>query len=116
MQAPVLFQAHRLTAEDFTEEDMAELHLLMSRLLTTCSSLGQRHAPDGEWAPAGSGACDHMAQSMELFADVSRILNKTRAGVRRIGGRARMRMYRRTHGRTTAPVTPGSPGGRAAQD
>jgi hypothetical protein len=36
-----------------------------------------------------------MAESMQVVAEVSRALNHTRAGIRRVGGRARQRLYDR---------------------
>ncbi|MDV9173049.1 hypothetical protein R6V09_23400 [Streptomyces sp. W16] len=89
---------YRLTIDDFTDEDVAEFHRLMSELLTKCASVGEQHAPEGTWAPSTDGLFDQMAESMQLVAEVSRALNHTRAGIRRVGGRARQRLYDRVSG------------------
>ena len=96
MRAPTEPNVHQLTVEDFTDEDVAEFHRLMGELLTKCTAVGRQHAPEGTWVPSGSGLFDQMAESMQLFAEISRTLNHTRAGIRRIGGRARLRLYDRT--------------------
>ncbi|MFI6623715.1 hypothetical protein [Streptomyces sp. NPDC050528] len=96
MRAPTEPNVHQLTVEDFTDEDVAEFHRLMGELLTKCTAVGRQHAPEGTWVPSASGLFDQMAESMQLFADISRTLNHTRAGIRRIGGRARLRLYDRT--------------------
>ncbi|MEV0479964.1 hypothetical protein AB0I69_04975 [Streptomyces sp. NPDC050508] len=95
MRGPTAPNMFRLTIDDFTDEDVAEFHRLMSELLTKCTSVGQQHAPEGTWVPSTSGLFEQMAESMQVVAEVSRALNHTRAGIRRVGGRARQRLYDR---------------------
>lgn len=104
MRGPTARNMYRLTINDFTDEDVAEFHRLMSELLTKCASVGERHAPEGTWVPSTAGLFDQMAESMQLVAEVSRALNHTRAGIRRVGGRARQRLYDRVSGRHEGPA------------
>jgi hypothetical protein len=114
MRAPTEPNVHQLTVEDFTDEDVAEFHRLMGELLTKCTAVGRQHAPEGTWVPSASGLFDQMAESMQLFADISRTLNHTRAGIRRIGGRARLRLYDRTSAGAGGSTGTGTSTGAAA--
>jgi len=104
MRGPTARNMYHLTIDDFTDEDVAEFHRLMSELLTKCASMGEQHAPEGTWAPSTAGLFDQMAESMQLVAEVSRALNHTRAGIRRVGGRARQRLYDRVCGSHEGPA------------
>ncbi|MGX9886489.1 hypothetical protein [Streptomyces sp. NPDC002276] len=95
MRGPTAPNMYQLTIDDFTDEDVVEFHRLMSELLTKCASVGQRHAPEGTWAPSTAGLFEQMAESMQVVSEVSRALNDTRSGIRRVGGRARQRLYER---------------------
>lgn len=85
----------QLHTDDFTQADVEEFHHLMSALLTTCRSIADEHAPDGTWAPTNPDLFDQFGESMQLIATFSRRLNSTRRGIRRIGNRARQRLYER---------------------
>jgi tRNA U34 5-carboxymethylaminomethyl modifying GTPase MnmE/TrmE len=104
MHTPVARGGYRLTEDDFTHQDLVEFQQLVTDLLTACTSIGARHAPDGSWTPRARGVFEEFAESMQVLADLSRALNKTRRGIRRINGRARERL----HERHPAPVSPHS--------
>jgi hypothetical protein len=86
----------QLHTEDFTQADVEEFHHLMTALLTTCRSIADEHSPDGSWTPANPDLFDQFGESMQLIATVSRRLNSTRRGIRRISNRARQRLYDRS--------------------
>lgn len=67
----------------------------MTGLLTTCRQVVEQHAPEGVWRPSSASLFEQFGESMEAIAEVSRTLNQARGGIRRIGGRARERLYDR---------------------
>ncbi|MET9760083.1 hypothetical protein ABZ016_13670 [Streptomyces sp. NPDC006372] len=85
----------QLHTEDFTQADVEEFHRLMTTLLATCRTIANEHAPDGAWTPNNTDLFDQFGESMQLIAAVSRTLNSTRGGIRRIGDRARQRVHER---------------------
>ncbi|GAA2615899.1 hypothetical protein GCM10010304_81630 [Streptomyces roseoviolaceus] len=91
----------QLHTEDFTQTDIEEFHRLMTTLLTTCRSIADEHSPDGSWTPTNPDLFDQFGESMQLIATVSRTLNSTRRGIRRIGNRARQRLYERSAAETS---------------
>ncbi|GGW60269.1 hypothetical protein GCM10010503_41940 [Streptomyces lucensis JCM 4490] len=97
MRAPQ--NGRHLTDDHFTKEDVAEFHRLMGELLSTCRAIGEQYAPEGAWAPSTPGLLEQFGESMQVIADISRPVNKTRAGLRRIAGRARQRLYEDGTGR-----------------
>ncbi|EYT80047.1 hypothetical protein ACFPC0_12090 [Streptomyces andamanensis] len=99
MRVPVARRAGQLTDSDFSEEDVAQFHRLMTDLAALCGAVGERRTPDGAWAPASSGLFEQFGESMQLIAEISRKLNTTRGGIRRIHGRARERGRLRSLGR-----------------
>ncbi|WOT40612.1 hypothetical protein [Streptomyces coeruleorubidus] len=86
----------QLHTEDFTQADVEEFHRLMTILLTTCRSIADEHSPDGSWTPTNPELFGQFGESMQLIATVSRALNNTRRGIRRIDSRARQRLYDRS--------------------
>lgn len=62
-----------------------------------------RARPGGVWKPHASDLFHQFGESMALIADVSRALNSSRGGIRRISGRARQRLYDRTAGPSVTP-------------
>ncbi|ANH92466.1 hypothetical protein A8713_15955 [Streptomyces sp. SAT1] len=99
MRVPVARRAGQLTDSDFSEEDVARFHRLMTELVGLCGEIGARRTSDGAWAPASSGLLEQFGESTQLIAEISRKLNRTRGGIRRIHGRARERGWLRSHGR-----------------
>ncbi|MGC2997246.1 hypothetical protein ACPF8X_02270 [Streptomyces sp. G35A] len=85
----------QLHTENFTQADVDEFQRLMTALLTTCRSIADEHSPDGSWTPTNPDLFDQFDESMQLIATVSRALNSTRRGIRRIDNRARRRLYER---------------------
>ncbi|MFD7283648.1 hypothetical protein ACFV80_43325 [Streptomyces sp. NPDC059862] len=84
----------QLSTKDFTRTDVDDFRHLMSELVSTCQSIADQH-PGGVWEPTTADLFDQFAESMVLMADVSRVLNKTRRGIRRIDANARQRLYER---------------------
>ncbi|WP_393077956.1 hypothetical protein [Streptomyces sp. LN704] len=93
----------QLHTEDFSQTDIDEFRELVTELLVTCRSIADEHAPEGVWKPHASDLFHQFGESMALIADVSRALNSSRGGIRRISGRARQRLYDRTAGPSVTP-------------
>ncbi|GHE14766.1 hypothetical protein GCM10010339_87010 [Streptomyces alanosinicus] len=93
MCVPTMRDTPQLTESDFSKEEVAEFHRLMTALLTACKTVGERHAPEGNWVPSNIGLHEQFGESMQVIAHISRQLNQTRTGMRRITGRARERLY-----------------------
>jgi hypothetical protein len=85
----------QLTTTDFTKSDIDAFHDLMTDLLATCRTVASKHAPAGTWTPSTSHLFDQFGESMAVIAEISRALNSTRGGIRRIDARARQRLYDR---------------------
>lgn len=98
MPAPTVPNAYQLIEDDFTGQDVAEFHRLMTELLTACRDVADQHTSDGAWKPSSAGLFSQFSESMTVIADVSRALNQTRRGIRTLGGRARQRSYNRALG------------------
>lgn len=103
MRAPTVRYAQQLTEDDFTNQDVTEFHQLMTELLTACRAAADKHAPKGVWETPASDLFSQFSESMAVIADVSRALNQTRGGIRRIGSRARQRLYDRAVGPAEHP-------------
>lgn len=88
-----------LLPEHLTRAETDEFLRLMTHLVTVCRSVAEEH-PDG-WRPASPDRPVDFGASMALIADISRTLNQTRRGIRRIGDGARYRLH-----------SPGPPAGR----
>ncbi|MYW14614.1 hypothetical protein GT039_03160 [Streptomyces sp. SID2955] len=93
MHVPALQPVRQLTDSDFTKEDVAEFHRLMTALLATCETVVDRYAVEGVWAPSASGLLGQFGETMQVAAEISQRLNQTRSGIRRIAGRARERLH-----------------------
>lgn len=93
MRAPTVRNTRQLTDSDFSQEDVAEFHRLMTELLTTCRTLGEHYAPEGHWGPSMVGLLEQFGESMQVIAQISRRLNQTRTGMRKIADRARERLH-----------------------
>ncbi|OIJ98913.1 hypothetical protein BIV23_29205 [Streptomyces monashensis] len=91
MHAPTVRTALQLAEDDFTKADVAEFHRLMAEMVVVCKAIGELYKPGSEWAPTASGLLDQFEESIQVTADISRQLNKTRRGIRRITDRARTR-------------------------
>ncbi|MGW1917068.1 hypothetical protein ACWCQS_41980 [Streptomyces sp. NPDC002076] len=106
MRAPTVRKALQLTDGDFTEADVAEFHRLMAEIVVVCKAIGELYAPGGEWDPTASGLLEQFEESMQVTADISRQLNKTRRGIRRITDRTRTRRGDGHGGRCGHPWRP----------
>ncbi|MYQ96609.1 hypothetical protein GTY20_37925 [Streptomyces sp. SID4946] len=93
MHVPTLQHVRQLTDSDFTKEDVAEFHRLMTALLAACKTTVDHYAVEGVYAPSASGLFEQFGETMQAITEVSRRLNQTRSGIRRIAGRARERLY-----------------------
>ncbi|AOR31003.1 hypothetical protein BFF78_08070 [Streptomyces fodineus] len=91
MGASTVWTALQLADDDFTNADVAEFHRLMAEIVVVCKAIGELHTPGGEWAPTASGLLEQFEESMQVTANISRQLNRTRRGIRRITERARTR-------------------------
>lgn len=95
-----------LHSKDFPQADVDEFHRLMTDLLAVCRELAADNAPEDVWKPRSSDLFGQLSESMALIANLSRALNSTRGGIRRITGAARMRL----HDRATEPTAHQKPG------
>lgn len=82
-----------LHEEDFTRTNVADYRQLMTDLISACRAIGERY-PHG-WQPHSTDLQGEFGASMSLIADISRTLNHTRRGIRRINDEARHRSYSR---------------------
>lgn len=78
-----------LHAEDFTRNDVEAFRRLMTELVDKCRTVGEQHP--AEWQPSSPDLLHQFNESMMIIADLSRTLNQSRRGIRRILGRARYR-------------------------
>ncbi|MGP4091087.1 hypothetical protein [Streptomyces sp. KR55] len=83
----------KLRAESYTRTDVEEFRRLMTELVKECRTISEQHA-DG-WQPSSPDLLSEFGESMALIADLSRTLNHTRGGIRRINDGARHRSYSR---------------------
>ncbi|WP_229900794.1 hypothetical protein [Streptomyces capoamus] len=65
----------------------------MTDLLATCKKIAEHHAPEGTWVPSTSDLLGRFGESMQVMADISEQVNRTRRGMHRIANRARERLY-----------------------
>ncbi|MEU6557024.1 hypothetical protein ABZ915_43270 [Streptomyces sp. NPDC046915] len=79
-------------AEDFTQADVDKFHRLMTELLATCQKVADDHTCEGAWTPSTADLIDQLGESKTLIADISRTLNRTRSGIRKISEGARQRV------------------------
>ncbi|MFF0735943.1 hypothetical protein ACFYVK_30510 [Streptomyces chartreusis] len=87
----------RLTAEDFTNADVENLHVLVTDLLRNCRDLAAEHAPDGTWPARDGDLINEFERAKHLIETLSRSLNGTRSALRRMHTQARRRhIVRRT--------------------
>lgn len=91
MRAPTVLTVLQLTGEDFTKADVAEFHCLMAEIVVVCKAIGERYSLGDEWVATAPDLLEQFEESMQVTADISRQLNKTRKGIRRITARARTR-------------------------
>lgn len=87
-----------LLPEHLTRTETDEFLRLMTHLVAMCRSIAEQH-PDG-WRPPSPDRPVDFGASMALIADISRTLNQTRRGIRRISDGARYRLH--TSGRPSA--------------
>ncbi|MFE9533344.1 hypothetical protein [Streptomyces sp. NPDC006691] len=64
----------------------------MAEIVVMCKAIGELYTLGDEWAPTASGLPEQFEESIQVTANISRQLNRTRRGIRRITDRAR------THG------------------
>ncbi|MGP4009962.1 hypothetical protein [Streptomyces sp. 4N124] len=81
----------QLNAESFTKTDVDEFHKRMTELVRTCQSVADQY-PRGVWEPSTADVRDQFGESMVLIAEVSRTLNRSRWGIRKVWDRARQRV------------------------
>ncbi|UXY32957.1 hypothetical protein [Streptomyces sp. HUAS TT20] len=100
------------TSTDFTQAEIAEYRSLVTGLLAACRRVADQHSPGGAWAPSSHDLPDQFGEAMGIIADLSRVLNGTRHGMRRIHGRARERLHNSAassgNGRSSHPWRPHS--------
>ncbi|NUV61579.1 hypothetical protein [Streptomyces sp. CAI-85] len=95
MYVPTPRNVRKLTDSDFTKGDVAEFHRLMAELLATCRTVVDQYEVDGVWSPSTSGLFTQFGETVQVMSELSRRINETRSGMRRITGRARERLYER---------------------
>ncbi len=77
--------------EDYTPEDIAELRKVLTDLLSSCTALVDQYGTGGTWAPSPNGILAELDDSAALFADLSRLLSRSRKGAGRINLKVRQR-------------------------
>ncbi|MGW5657245.1 hypothetical protein [Streptomyces humi] len=77
---------------DFTNAEFEEYRGLITELLADCKTVIDTHGPQGAWTPASPERPAQAAEAMTVLADLSRALNGTRTGLRRLDNRVRLRL------------------------
>ncbi|GLV79372.1 hypothetical protein Shyhy02_73720 [Streptomyces hygroscopicus subsp. hygroscopicus] len=95
-----MLQPHHPTIADYTEAEFGEYQRLIAVLLSGAKRVVDEHGPHGAWIPVSSERPDQVAEARGLIADLSRILNTSRNGLRRLDNRVRMRLDT-DHGRNS---------------
>lgn len=93
MHAPTLAASQQVTDGQFTVEETAEFHRVVSGLLSVCAQVAASRAPDGLWQPQGSDFAEHRLEASDLLALLSRTLRLTRRDLREINNQARQRAW-----------------------
>lgn len=81
----------KLTEDDYTEDDIGELRGALTELLSSCTALVDQYGTGGTWTPSPYGILTELDDSADLFAELSRLLARSRKSVRRVGLRVRRR-------------------------
>ncbi|MFI5752464.1 hypothetical protein ACIBBE_42960 [Streptomyces sp. NPDC051644] len=85
----------QLSADDYTPDDLATVHALVTSLLATAAATATRHAPSGAWEPRADSTLDRLGEASALLDDLSRAVVRGRRELRAIDTRARERFYTR---------------------
>lgn len=85
----------QLRIETIRTGDVAQLETLMTRLVGTCAAIGRQRTAEGRWQPASPGSEDEFAAARDIIEEISRTLNQTRRGIRKIGPVARVQSAER---------------------
>ncbi|MFF7987104.1 hypothetical protein ACFZDK_49890 [Streptomyces sp. NPDC007901] len=85
-------QGQHPTITDFTDGEFDEYCSLITKLLTGCKDVIDKHGPQGSWTPASPERRAQVVEAMGVLADLSRALNGTRNGLRRLDSRVRLRL------------------------
>ncbi|MGW5636332.1 hypothetical protein [Streptomyces sp. NPDC003832] len=81
----------------YTERDLAETCAHITELLSECASLMHALGPEGRWEPSSPDATTTRAEAAQLLATMSRLLARTRHGLRKVDARARQQAYELEH-------------------
>ncbi|MEU6460097.1 hypothetical protein [Streptomyces sp. NPDC047065] len=83
-----------LSAADYAPETDV-VRDLMAELLDVVASRSAEHAPNGSWEPRRPDALSLVTEAADLLDDLSRVITRTRRGLRAVDERARTRFYDR---------------------
>jgi len=97
MTVPARPAASESAGVDYSEQDVAETRDHITELLSECASLTRQFAPDGRWEPSRLDGTTTRTEAAELLAAMSRLLARTRHGLRKVDTRARQRAYELEH-------------------
>ncbi|MFJ5779953.1 acetyl-CoA carboxylase biotin carboxylase subunit family protein [Streptomyces sp. NPDC093094] len=75
----------------FTADDIHAFEGLMAELVSTCASIGSTYCADEKRQSLAPGLDSRLSEASEVLADLSRTLNRTRSGIRKIHAQAHRR-------------------------
>jgi hypothetical protein len=87
--------AHLTSFECFNADDIQAFRTLMAELISTCASIGSRYHASDVWQPLAPSPNGQLSEASEVLADLSRTLNRTRAGIRKLHAQAHRRAVSR---------------------